>query len=101
MKQPTLFTEIFDAAKAPQKTAFYLPSGEEMARRFLNLCQGDWTKAKAGVLKAIDRHRGLYYIRRQYCAAYVWLLLNEPTPRLLGPVPTVTSLHTSIFSLSK
>lgn len=81
-----------------QPTFFYTPTGEDIARRFLEICQGDYLAARRGALRAIDRHRGLYWLRRRYCAAYIWLLLNEPTPRLLGPAPTVTSLHSPHFS---
>lgn len=84
-----------------QATFFYLPAPSETAKRWLTICNGDWNKAKTHMLKTVDRHRGAYWFRRHYCATYIWLLLNEPTPRLLGAVPTVTSLHSRIFSPSK
>lgn len=80
---------------------FYIPNGTEIAKRFLEIHNNDWNAAKRSALTMVDKHRGFYFMRRRYCAAYVWLLLNEPTPRLLGAVPTVTSLHIRIFSPSK
>lgn len=80
---------------------FYIPDGTHIAHRFLEIHKNDWHAAKRSSLKMVDKHRGFYMMRRRYCAAYIWLLLNEPTPRLLEPVPAVTSLHTQHFSPSK
>lgn len=75
-----------------QPNFFYFPSGMDLAARFLEIHGNDWHAAKRSALTMIDKHRGLYIIRRRYCAAYIWLLLNEPTPRLIGPVPSITAL---------
>jgi hypothetical protein len=79
-------------------TFFYMPDPEDTANKWLSIANGNWHIARRYMLRTIDRHRGAYWIRRHYCAAYIWLLLNEPTPRLIGPAPSVTSLH---FSPSK
>lgn len=75
-----------------QQNLFSMPTTEETATRWLSIANGNWYIARRYMLRTIDRHRGAYWLRRHYCAAYIWLLLNEPTPRLIGQVPSITAL---------
>lgn len=75
-----------------QQNLFLTPPPEETALKWLKIANGNWSFARTYMLKSIDRHRGAYFLRRHYCAAYIWLLLNEPTPRHIGPVPSITAL---------
>lgn len=80
-----------------QATFFYLPSPEATAQKWLSISRGDWGEARSHMLRTIDKHRGAYWLRRHYCAAYIWLLLNEPAPKQIGKAPAFTSLHFLTF----
>lgn len=72
---------------------FNLPTGHEIAVTFLEIHHGKWNAAKSSVLRIIDRSRHLYAVRRVYCQAYIWLLLNEPQNKKLPQFQLTTFFH--------